>query len=85
MFNVLILHHATTRDIFQAAIYYPIDLKKKVTLYAMSQVNERGRGRMRRIRVAYPRLVGTHCDIFFNRWGNILPPGIYHVLFHGEY
>ena len=32
--------------------------------YAMSQVNERGRGRMRRIRVTYHRLVGTHCDIF---------------------
>ena len=31
--------------------------------YAMSQVNERGRRRMRRIRVTYPRLVGTHCDI----------------------
>ena len=52
---------------------------------AMSQVNERGRGRIRHIRVTYPRRLGTHCDILKNRWGNILPPGIYHMLFHGEY
>ena len=30
---------------------------------AMSQVNERGRGRIRHIRVTYPRRLGTHCDI----------------------
>ena len=46
--------------------------------------NERGRGRIRHIRVTYPRRLGTHCDIFKNRWGNILPPGIYHMLFNGE-